>query len=50
LVSLIAILEGEIRDGLGRTVALVDESGLDSETSPFRTIATLHEHIARLLD
>ena len=49
LVSLIAVLEGELRERTGRAVALVDESGLDPESSPFRTLSTLTAHVARFL-
>ena len=49
LVSLIAFLEGKLRERTGNPVSLVDEKGLDPENSPFRTLGTLTEHVAGFL-
>ena len=49
LVSLIAFLEGKLRERCDHPLALVDEKGLDPATSPFRTLATLTEHVAGFL-
>lgn len=49
LVSLIADLEGRVATEFGRPVILADERAMSQARSPFRTVASLSEHIlARL--
>lgn len=49
LVSLIADVEGRLATELGRTVVLADERAMSQARSPFRTVASLREHIAARL-
>lgn len=49
LVSLIADLEGRLATEFGRTVVLADERAMSQARSPFRTVASLREHIAARL-
>lgn len=49
LVSLLLALEQELEGAYGVTVRLADERAMSHRESPFRTIATLAGHAARLL-
>lgn len=49
LVSLIADVEGRVAAELGRNVVLADERAMSQARSPFRTVASLREHIATRL-
>ena len=50
LVSLIVAVEQNIHDEFGTDVTLADDRALSQRNSPFRTIATLSEYIALLLN
>lgn len=50
LVSLIVAVEQNIQEEFGTAVTLADERALSQRNSPFRTIATLSEYIALLLN
>ena len=50
LVSLIVGVEEAIADAFGTTVSLADERAMSQTNSPFRTIRSLAEYAAGLLD
>lgn len=49
LVSLIADLEGRIATEFGRVLVLADERAVSQLRSPFRTVASLSDHIVQRL-
>lgn len=50
IVSLIVAVEGAVEDEFGATIALADENAASPEKTPFKTIATLVDHVTRLLE
>jgi acyl carrier protein len=50
LVNLIFAVEQKIEQQSGMTITLADESTLNGEQDPFRTLGTLAEHIQTLLE
>jgi len=50
LLHLIVAVEENIEDQFGLSVSVADERAVAQEKSPFRTIATLTEYIAMLVD
>lgn len=46
-VTFISILEEKIQDELDKTVQLVDEKAFSSKNSPFYSVETLKEYIAK---
>jgi acyl carrier protein len=50
LVGLIISIEREIEDACGISLVLTDERAMSQKNSPFRTVQTLSEYIAGLLD
>ncbi|MCX6890317.1 MAG: hypothetical protein NTX51_02155 [Verrucomicrobia bacterium] len=50
LVTLIAAVEREIAQEFDRPLTLVSEKAMSQRTSPFRTVATLTDYIASLLE
>lgn len=50
LVSFITDLEDAIDEELGQSVVLADERAMSQKTSPFRSVETLRDYIAGLLD
>lgn len=50
LVSLIADIEGNISEKLGKDIVLADERAISQKRSPFRNIRSLAEYIKKLLD
>jgi len=50
LVTLIADLEYDLQQNLGRTVSLVDEKAMSRLTSPFRRVDYLADYLVELLN
>jgi len=50
LVTLIADLEYDLQQNLGRTVSLVDEKAMSRLTSPFRRVDYLTDYLVELLN
>src|SRR5213596_2558331 len=50
LVSLVVAVEQAIEDELGVSVSLADDRALSQRNSPYRTVGSLAEYAARLLD
>ena len=50
LVTLIADLEYDLQNQLGRSVALVDEKAMSRLTSPFRRVDYLTDYLVELLN
>ena len=50
LVNLIVTVEQGIEEQFDATLVLADEKAMSRRTSPFRTVATLQEYIANLLE
>ena len=50
LVTLIADLEYDLQQNLGRTVSLVDEKAMSRLTSPFRRVDCLADYLVELLN
>jgi acyl carrier protein len=50
LVTLIADLEYDLQQHLGRTVSLVDEKAMSRLTSPFRRVDYLADYLVELLN
>jgi acyl carrier protein len=50
LVNLLVAVESRCADALARPISLVDSLGAPPETSPFRNVATLVDHICSGLD
>jgi acyl carrier protein len=50
LVNLIVAIEHGISERFGVSVVLADERAMSRRTSPFRTVATLCEHVTTLLE
>lgn len=50
LVQLVIGVEAEIEVQLGVPIALADNRAMSQERSPFRTVATLVDYVAMLLD
>jgi acyl carrier protein len=49
LVSVLVELEQKISDACGRSVSLMDDKAMSETSSPFRTIGSLAEYLARQL-
>jgi len=49
LVNLIVSTEQKIEEDFGVSITLADEKAMAERTSPFRTVQTLADYIARLL-
>ena len=49
-VSLVLDIEEAIEDACGTAITLADEKALSQKNSPFRTVGTLSEYIAVLLE
>lgn len=47
LVSFIIALEQALQDELGLSITLADEKAMSQKNSPFRTVETLTDYIAR---
>ncbi len=50
LVTLVVAVEQAIEDEYGVSVSLADDRALSQRTSPFRTVGSLADYAARLLD
>lgn len=50
LVSLVVASEQQLEEELGRTITLTDERAMSERNSPFRTIGTLIDYVAALLE
>ena len=50
LVTLIADLEYDLQQNLGRTISLVDEKAMSRLTSPFRRVDYLADYLVELLN
>lgn len=49
LVSVLVEIEQRVADTLGRTVSLMDDRAMSQTASPFRTVASLADYLARQL-
>ncbi len=49
LINLVILAERKIEKDFGQTITLADERALMEEKSPFQTIGSLAEYVARLL-
>lgn len=50
MVSLITAVEQKIEEAFGASITLADERALSQQDSPFKTIGTLTDYIALLLN
>lgn len=50
LVNLITLIEQRIEDETGKFISIADEKAMSMQSSPFKTVATLKEYIANLLN
>ena len=50
LVTLVVAVEQAIEDEYGVSVSLADDRALSQRTSPYRTVGSLADYAARLLD
>jgi len=50
IISLIVAVEQHAQDDLGVSVTLASDQAMSAAQSPFRTVATLTEYVARLLE
>lgn len=50
LVNLITIIEQRIEDETGKFISIADEKAMSMESSPFKTVKSLKEYIALLLN
>lgn len=50
LVNFIVAVEQRIEEDFSRPVSLTDEKAMSQRTSPFRTVGTLAEYVASLLE
>ena len=50
LVSLIVTIEQKIEEQLGATITIADERAMSQASSPFKTIDSLMNYVAMLLD
>jgi acyl carrier protein len=50
LVNLVVALEQKIGDQFGKTISITDERAMSERNSPFRSITSLAEYVARLLN
>ena len=49
LVHLITEVEAAVAEEMGKEIVLADERAMSRSRSPFRTVATLRDHVAELL-
>lgn len=49
LINLVIVAERNIESDFGRTISLADERALLEETSPFRSISSMADYVAKLL-
>jgi hypothetical protein len=50
LVNLITLIEQRIEDETGKFISIADEKAMSMQSSPFKTVATLKDYIANLLN
>lgn len=50
LVTLIVLTEQKIEEGFGITITLADEKAMSRQNSPFKSIGTLADYIASVLE
>jgi hypothetical protein len=50
LVNILVTSERLVSEILGKEIAVIDETSLDSEDMPFATLASLAEHLSRLVE
>jgi acyl carrier protein len=50
LVHLIVAIEQNLEEAFAKTIILADEKAMSQQRSPFRTIGTLGDYVAQLLE
>jgi acyl carrier protein len=50
LVNLITLIEQRIEDETGKFISIADEKAMSMQSSPFKTVATLKDYIANLIN
>jgi D-alanine--poly(phosphoribitol) ligase subunit 2 len=49
LINLVIVVERKIEQDFGKSITLADERALMEEKSPFRTLGTMADYVAKLL-
>lgn len=49
LVTLIAAIEENVEDGVGKAITIADDRAMSQKHSPFRTVGTLIDYVAQLV-